>query len=113
MLPKQNCYGLGYLKRGERNKTEAAYENYLELQKRAGDILWYGFEAIKLRLANNCYYTPDFMVVRADGVVELHEVKGFWRDDARVKIKVAASQFPFKFLAVKKIKGGGWDEEAF
>ena len=34
------------------------------------------------------------------GVLELHECKGFWRDDARVKIKVAASLYPFKFIAV-------------
>lgn len=35
-----------------------------------------------------------------------------WEDDARVKIKVAAAQFPFKFVAVKKTKNG-WDREVF
>ena len=48
--------------------------------------------------------------------LEFHEVKGFWRDDARVKIKVAAEHFPFKFVAVRKKKlseGGGWDVEEF
>jgi hypothetical protein len=42
----------------------------------------------------------------------MHEVKGFWQDDARVKIKVAASIYPFKFIAVKKAKGG-WEREEF
>ncbi|MFX6258524.1 DUF1064 domain-containing protein, partial [Acinetobacter baumannii] len=45
-----------------------------------------------------------------------HEVKGFWTDDARVKIKVAAEQYPLTFLAVKakaKKDGGGWAIETF
>ena len=107
---------LGRLPAGNMNKTETAYSHRLEAQKRAGEILLWQFEALKLKLADLTYYTPDFLVVSKDGVVELHEVKGFWRDDARVKIKVAASQFPFRFLAVKKQSkkaGGGWDVEKF
>jgi hypothetical protein len=30
----------------------------LEQLKYAGKILWFGFEAIKLRLADNTFYTP-------------------------------------------------------
>lgn len=48
--------------------------------------------------------------------MELHEVKGFWQDDARAKIKIAAAMFPFRFFAVKvktKREGGGWDVEEF
>jgi len=48
----------------------------------------------------------------ATGDIECHEVKGFWRDDARVKIRVAASLYPFRFVAVTKTKGG-WDIEEF
>ena len=33
------------------------------------------------------YYNPDYLVIYP-GHFEIHEVKGFWRDDARVKIKV-------------------------
>jgi len=47
----------------------------------------------------------------ASGELECHEVKGFWRDDARVKIKVAASIYPFRFVAVRKVKGGFTVEE--
>lgn len=103
-------YGLGRLKVGKRNKTEALYETYLKALKRAGDILWYRFEGIKLRLADNTFYTPDFAVMRQGGQIELHEVKGFWRDDARVKIKVAADLYPFVFIAIKKNKNN-WDVE--
>jgi hypothetical protein len=36
-------------------------------------------------------------------------VKGFWRDDARVKFKVAREFFPmFEFNAVKR-NGAGWE----
>ena len=54
--------------------------------------------------------------VGRDGILEMHEVKGFWQDDARVKIKVAASIYPFRFVAVKaraKKHGGGWEVENF
>lgn len=64
----------------------------------------------------NTFYTPDFAVMRADGALEVHEVKGFWTDDARVKIKVAADQYPMRFIAVKvlpKKQGGGWVVEEF
>ena len=102
---------------GRMNKTEAAYAQHLELQRLAGELLWYRFEAIKLRLATKTFYTPDFAVISRDGVVQLHEVKGHWEDDARVKIKVAAEMYPFfRFLAVQKRRqrdGGGWKVETF
>lgn len=107
---------LGRLKAGEMNKTEAAYAQHLEGLKVAGEVLWWRFEAMKLRLADNCFYTADFAVLRADHTLELHEVKGHWSDDARVKIKVAASEYPIRFIAVRalaKKHGGGWEVEEF
>lgn len=98
--------------RGEMNKTEAAYEQVLRAREQAGEVLWFAYEAVKLRLANNTFYTVDFFVMSADGTLEAHEVKGFWEDDARVKIKVAAAIYPFQFVAVQKDKGG-WKEERF
>ena len=83
------------------NRSEEAYAAHLELLRRAGEIVWSRFEGLKLRLADNTFYTPDFSVMRADGLIECHEVKGFWQDDARAKIKIAADQYPFRFLAVK------------
>lgn len=109
-------YALGRLKTGERNKSEAAYESTLQARQIAGEVLWYRFEGVKLRLADNTFYTPDFAVMLASGQIELHEVKGFWADDARVKIKVAADQYPFRFIAVTaqpKRDGGGWKVEEF
>lgn len=117
-LPAANKarFALGRLKTGEMNKTEAAYDAHLQALHYAGDVLWHKFEGIKLRLADNTFLTVDFAVMPSSGVLEMHEVKGFWQDDARVKIKVAASLYPFRFIAVKaraQKHGGGWDVEEF
>ena len=114
--PKTRMQALGRLKVGEMNKTEAQYFSHLQQRLFAGDILWFKFEGVKLRLADNTFYTCDFTVLPADAVMEMHEVKGFWQDDARVKIKVAAALYPFRFKAVTpraKKHGGGWEVEEF
>jgi hypothetical protein len=105
---------LGRLKLGKMNKTEALYDLHLRDLTTAGEIVWHKFEAVKLRLADNTFFTPDFVVLRSDGLIEMREVKGFMMDDANVKIKVAASMYPFRFIIVrarKKKDGGGWTED--
>lgn len=109
-------FALGRLKTGEMNGTERDYGAILTARQIAGEVAWFKFEGLKLRLADNTFYTPDFAVMAADGVMECHEVKGHWQDDARVKIKVAATLYPFRFLAVRKRAkkdGGGFSEEVF
>ena len=101
---------------GEMNKTEAAYAQRLETLKLAGEILDYSFEPIKLRIGKRCWYSPDFGVLKPDGTYELHEVKGYWEDDARVKVKAVAEAHPFRLIAVTKVakkNGGGWLVEEF
>lgn len=113
---KAGLFALGRLKTGERNRTEQAYEDLLKTMLISGEILWYSFEGLKLRLADNTFYTPDFFVMMASGQLEAHEVKGHWQDDARVKIKIAADMYPFRFVAAKpksKKDGGGWEYEFF
>jgi hypothetical protein len=91
------------------NKWETQYAEFLTLQRAAGVIQWFAFEWIKLRLASGAYFKPDFAVVK-EGQLSFHEVKGFFREAARVRIKVAAEHFPFPFYAVTK-KGGVWQYE--
>jgi hypothetical protein len=98
-----------------RSQTEARYAALLQTRQAGGEIAQWWFEGLKLRLAHNTFYTADFLVqVRESPLLQLHEVKGgFWRDDARVKIKVAAQQYPcFVFLAVQYINGT-WKYETF
>lgn len=107
---------LGRLPVGQMNKTEAEYAQALDQRKHAGEVAWFRFEGLKLRLADKTFYTPDFAVMLSDGFMECHEVKGHWKDDARAKIKVAADQYPFRFIAVTKeakCRGGGWKVEEF
>ena len=107
---------LGRMKSGERNRLEQAYEAHLEALKQAGEIQWYKFEGITFKLASDTRYTPDFMVMLPNGELECHECKSIWRDDAKIKIKVAAEMFPFRFIAVyakTKKEGGGFRSENF
>ena len=116
---RKNFYALGRLKAGEMNKTEAAYKERLQSMLNAGEILWFKFEGVKLRLADNTFYSPDFAVMDKLGQIEMHEVKGarkIFQDDAKVKIKVAAELYPFKFIAafpIPKNKGGGWEFDEY
>jgi hypothetical protein len=107
------AFARGQLPADKMNKTEAAYARFLEARKIDCDILWYRFQPMNLRLANGATYKPDFGVLIRDCWFELHEVKGFWREAARVRIKVAAELFPFKFIAITRTKTGGWEREEF
>lgn len=99
---------------GEMNKLEAKYAERLKEMVYIGEIAWFAFDALKLRLAQKTFYEPDFLVIAASGDVEIHEVKGFWEDDARVKIKVAAEKYPFRFKAFTfDKKHRVWIEESF
>lgn len=102
---------------GQMNQTEKAWADVLEAKKLLGEISCYEFEKIKLKLADNTFYTPDFWVVLSDGRIEFHEVKAMTskgvvlaEDDAKVKIKVAAEQFwQFDFvIAARGPKSQGY-----
>lgn len=95
------------------NQTEKRRAIELEAMKRTGAIASWAYEKITLKLADDTRYTPDFFVVEPDGMIRFEETKGFWREDAKVKIKVAASLFPFRFVSLVAAKGGGWTETEF
>lgn len=99
----------GRARRGPRpqgmNGLEADYAARLTVHQIGGKIARWDYEPEKLRLADNTTYTPDFRVLLPDGTVEFHETKGFMRDDAWVKLKVAAELHPYTFRLVRKVKG--------
>ena len=106
---KQHFQSLGRKPKGlgldRLNKTEAEYAGMLDARQRAGEVAWYRFEAIKIRLADNTFYTPDFLVLLADMSLEIHEVKGaFVMDDAKVKLKLAAETCPFGVVLAQKVR---------
>jgi hypothetical protein len=86
------------------NKLEQDYAAYLHTLLLTGEIVSYQYEAVKFRLANRTFYTPDFMVV-VDDRIEFHETKGFMEEDANIKLKVVAERFPmFQFVLVRREK---------
>ena len=100
-------------KSGVMNSLEKSYSLRLEALKLTGEIKWYIFESVNLRIGVKCHYRVDFMVQNSDDVIEFHEVKGgYWRDDARVKIKAVADKFPFIFRGFT-FKNKKWIEEDF
>ncbi len=113
---KKALRALGRLPAGTMNRLEAEYAKVLEQRRHDGNVLWFSFEGMRYKLADKTYYVPDFSVMLSDGTLEMHEVKGHWEDDARVKIKVAAVMFPVRFIGVRKAlkkDGGGWNLEYF
>ena len=102
------------------NKLEMRFrDTVLEPAWTRHEIGNYWREPIKLRLAGRTYYTPDFLVI--SGRAGEHgipprftfvEVKGFMRDDASVKLKVAASSYPcFGWLLVTRDRWGWYVRE--
>ena len=91
------------------NSLEKAWARELDKQ---GGLTW-AYESIKLKLAPKTFYTPDFFVVTDEGKCAFHETKGFMRDDAAVKLKVAARMYPwFDFVLITRIPkrdGGGFN----
>lgn len=93
---------------GQMNGLERRYADHLNALLALGRVDRWDYEPETLRLAPKTTYTPDFRVVLPDGLVEFHETKGFMRDDAHVKLKVAAALHPYTFRLVTWTKAEGF-----
>jgi hypothetical protein len=101
-------------RRKSMNKLETAFAQELEGQRIAGQLLWFEFESQKFQLADGAWYTPDFPALRADGRQVVFEVKGFWREAARLRCKVMATRFPhIEVIAVTRNRRRQWVYERF
>ena len=89
------------------NKLEAAFAAVLRAENPGVQIRE---QAVTLLLANNCRYTPDMMIVEP-GRLEAYETKGHMRDDASVKLKVAASVWPQITFWLVWRKAGVWHRQ--
>lgn len=93
------------------NGLETRFLNYMTPQLKQGETIL--SQAITLKLANGLRLTPDFTVVnrRPDyGIgVAMWEVKGpFAYEDSLIKLKVAASLYPFFSWTLASYKDGAW-----
>lgn len=99
-------------KRTEMNQTERQFHLMLALKYREASVL---FHCLKLRIADDCWYTPDFAVlperlVRHPGVpsIYFYEVKGskIW-GGAKERFKAVREKYPhFDFEMWQKTKQG-------
>lgn len=101
------------------NTHEARFAMKLEADKREGLIDDWKFEAIRLRLADRTTYTPDFVVIlppyftdisgKGNGFpIRFIEVKGFRRDDAMVKFKVARELYTWAEFEMWTLTKNAW-----
>lgn len=86
------------------NKTEKAYLAYL----RSCDCLSIRIQAITLKLAFDCRLTVDFTYIDTSGRGVFVDVKGFQREDALIKMKVAARMYPEYVFKIVKKEGPTW-----
>lgn len=111
--PGRPKFAKGRKRTGEMNKTEARFEQTFLLPRMAdGRITWYVYEKLTFKLADDTRYTPDFVAMASDDVLDCYECKGAFLMDAngRTKFKVAAEQFPLRFWFCKWInKTEGWE----
>lgn len=86
------------------NKLERAFWERLGAAQKANHFETIWREPITLRLAGRTTYKPDFMTLSIfNNQLAFWETKGFMRDDAAVKLKVAAAQFPcFRWVLVQR-----------
>lgn len=106
-------YAKGRRPPGVMNGLESKWADHLNDLQQAGDVIWWAYEPIRLRLANNTTYTPDFFVMDKSGELQVWETKGgIWTAESRVKIKVAAELYPFRFFGVQWRKKQ-WKVEEF
>lgn len=91
------------------NGTEQAYRDVLTVRKLAGEIVEFYYEDALLRVGHDCRYLGDFLLLMADGSLEVHECKGWKWAKNMVKLRAAAAKFWWlKFRLVEKVKGG-WE----
>jgi len=58
---------------GNMNKSEQAFAGHLDMQKMAREVRDWKFESIKLKLADNTYFIPDFNVEMANGDLVMYK----------------------------------------
>lgn len=113
------------------NRLETSYAAHLDQLMLIGHVMWRSqHEALKLRLADNTHYIVDFMVLRPDGVLEIHDTKGttkklvtkggveigktetYWCPAKnKQKLKLVAELFPIVVKIVWRNRAGEWVEE--
>ena len=88
----------GSTSRGRMNATETRWARLLDA---CDEVEEWWYEEVRFRYGDSGYHTPDFMILRTDGHLEIHEVKGHCTDAGRTRFKASAkSMWPFRWILV-------------
>jgi hypothetical protein len=91
------------------NKTEAEFGRMLEARRHKGEFLTVEFEALKLKVGDGTYYTPDWFCHTLFARPAIFEVKGKHRwDDAIVKYKAAKERYTWADFEMWEKSSDGW-----
>lgn len=105
--PKPTAFGYEF-----DSKLELQFAGYLDILEKAGKIDEWRYHPIRVRLASNCTYEPDFGVWDEDMALTLYEVKGSWKAknarDSRTRLIIAASMFQWWQWEAVTRDGGMW-----
>ena len=87
------------------SKAECAFADELQGLLREGRIAGWAYEPriFDLRVGEHhiARYTPDFIINHNNGSDEIVEVKGWWKPDAKLRVKLFQALYPkFKFRVV-------------
>lgn len=87
------------------NKLEKRRLEYLRMLR----VPCLGIQNLTFKLADDTRLTPDFSFIDENGRLTLDDVKGFQREDALIKMKVAARQFPWARWIISKWVSDHWE----
>jgi hypothetical protein len=95
--------------RGEMNDTERRWARLLEESEH---VAAWKYEEEGYRYgANDSTHWPDFWVMREDGRIEIHEIKGYVKDAGRLRFLSCADRHPeYRWvMVVQKGKRQPWE----
>jgi len=104
------------LSAGVMNSSEERYaRDVLDPMIAAGELHEWLFEPVTFRLGHDARFTPDFLLVYPDGSLELVDFKGHQEEAALVRVKAAASRYPWFAWSIvnrrRRADGGGYQRK--
>jgi len=99
-----------------KNKWERLFADVVEGQKRNGEILDWKYEPFSMVYSRDpatgkCLrYKPDFVVWPVEGRIQVYEVKGFLRPEARIRYLSTKAAYPLWNFTMIAYNKGRWVE---
>lgn len=106
----------GRVRSASTNKLEADFALELDAQVARGELKWRSrHEPLSIRLGSTpFFYKPDFLVLTAEDMLEIREVKGsHWPMKNKIKTHLVADEFPIPVVIARRPrKAEPWEYQA-